>query len=187
MEIPTIPSIPAEDIASAMANVVAMARLPRRSSCARIHLVHDGKYFTKEKPTLLKEVTLIPDKPAEEADNAKLAQATKFGALLGEGTVNARSWANEQSSEAGPARSGAAVSPDLRPRQHRDLSAAGAGAVEGVAGAAGGGGERRGMSPAADRDDVHVGVSGRHHVEATTRSRSSQRWWGRACVSTRAG
>ena len=52
------------------------------------HLVHDGKYFTKEKPTLLKEVTLIPDKPAEEADNAKLAQATKFGALLGEGTVN---------------------------------------------------------------------------------------------------
>lgn len=66
------------------------------------HLVHDGKYFTKEKPTLLKEVTLIPDKPAEEADNAKLAQATKFGALLGEGTVNARSWANEQLSELDP-------------------------------------------------------------------------------------
>lgn len=43
-----------------------------------------------------------PDKPAEEADNAKLAQATKFGALLGEGTVNARSWANEQSSELDP-------------------------------------------------------------------------------------
>lgn len=47
-------------------------------------------------------MTLIPDKPAEEADNAKLEQATKFGALLGEGTVNARCWANEQASELDP-------------------------------------------------------------------------------------
>lgn len=68
------------------------------------HAIHDGKYFTTEskKKTLLKEVTLVPDKIAEPAENAKIEQAIKYGALLGEGTVNARMWANEQTSEMNP-------------------------------------------------------------------------------------
>ena len=54
------------------------------------HLIHDGKYFTtKDKQkTLLKEVTFVPDKIAEEADNLKIEQAIKYGALLGEGMYN---------------------------------------------------------------------------------------------------
>ena len=54
------------------------------------HLIHDGKYFTTidKQKTLLKEVTFVPDKIAEEADNLKIEQAIKYGALLGEGMKN---------------------------------------------------------------------------------------------------
>lgn len=63
----------------------------------------DGKYQTtkdKEK-ILLKNVDLVPSTD-NTAENAKIEQAIKYGALLGEGTVNARLWANDQESEMNP-------------------------------------------------------------------------------------
>lgn len=66
--------------------------------------MHDGKYFTtKEKSkTLLKNVDFVPSKPLTDDQVTLVEQAINYGALVGEGTVNARVWANEQSSEMNP-------------------------------------------------------------------------------------
>ena len=68
------------------------------------HLPHDGKYLTtKDKhKTLLKTVDFVPSKPLPDEQAAAVEQAIRYGALVGEGTVNARIWANEQSSELNP-------------------------------------------------------------------------------------
>lgn len=68
------------------------------------HLPHDGKYLTtKDKhKTLLKTVDFVPSKPLPDEQAASVEQAIRYGALVGEGTVNARIWANEQSSELNP-------------------------------------------------------------------------------------
>ena len=61
----------------------------------------DGKYIStieKEK-ILLRNVDLVPSTVPEEEESKKIEQAIKYGALLGEGTVNARLWANDQPSE----------------------------------------------------------------------------------------
>lgn len=64
----------------------------------------DGKYqsLDDKEPILLKNVDLVPSTVVEESESKKIEQAIKYGALLGEGTVNARLWANDQSSEMNP-------------------------------------------------------------------------------------
>ena len=64
----------------------------------------DGKYISpKEKEKiLLRNVDLVPSTVPEEEESKKIEQAIKYGALLGEGTVNARLWANDQPSEMNP-------------------------------------------------------------------------------------
>lgn len=58
---------------------------------------------TKEKEKiLLRNVDLVPATVPEEEQSKQIEQAIKFGALLGEGTVNARLWANDQPSEMNP-------------------------------------------------------------------------------------
>lgn len=64
----------------------------------------DGKYITakgKEK-ILLKNVDFVPATMVDDSESKKIDQAIKYGALLGEGTVNARLWANDQPSEMNP-------------------------------------------------------------------------------------
>ena len=105
MEIPSLSALPAEDTASAMANVLFSLQLSLLQIvvCSN-HLPHDGKYLTtKDKhKTLLKTVDFVPSKPLPDEQAASVEQAIRYGALVGEGTVNARIWANEQSSELNP-------------------------------------------------------------------------------------
>lgn len=105
MEIPSLSALPAEDTASAMANVLSSLQLSLLQIvvCSN-HLPHDGKYLTtKDKhKTLLKTVDFVPSKPLPDEQAASVEQAIRYGALVGEGTVNARIWANEQSSELNP-------------------------------------------------------------------------------------
>lgn len=105
MEIPSLSALPAEDTASAMANVLSSLQLSLLQIvvCSN-HLPHDGKYLTtKDKhKTLLKTVDFVPSKPLPDEQAAAVEQAIRYGALVGEGTVNARIWANEQSSELNP-------------------------------------------------------------------------------------
>ena len=66
------------------------------------HSILDGKYKTNDKKTYLKNVDLVYFGDKSDDQDSTLENYINYGTILGEGTTNARFWANEQPSEMNP-------------------------------------------------------------------------------------
>lgn len=95
VELPMVGQEPIEEIIRSLSNTCVLSNYVRL----------DNKYFMdhgESRPKQMKQVSFTYDQVSEPVDHTQLEQYMKFGALVGEGTIQARDWSNEQAMNMNP-------------------------------------------------------------------------------------